>query len=114
MGKAVAMPLSGRRCPSCGKMYIWAPVACRNCGHTLLEDCEFDSRGIVYAVAEVSLPPLGLESESPYKLVMVDLYNGPRVLARYPSKNSGYENVQIGKTVHVWQEDGIPYAQLSD
>lgn len=71
-----------QRCVSCGAPQTLARYACRVCGSESLTWLDAVGTGTVYAVTVVTRAPSdAFRVLAPYTLVLVDLVEGPRVMA---------------------------------
>jgi hypothetical protein len=83
-----------QRCASCGAAQTLARYACRNCGSENLAWCDALGTGTVYATTLVTRAPSDdFRALAPYTLVLVDLDEGPRVMAH------GVAGLAIGDAV---------------
>lgn len=73
--------LEGAVCTSCGLKALPAPRRCGACGGTELTAYRFSGRGEVYSVTEVHEAPPGFDSQVPYLMALVQLEEGPLVVA---------------------------------
>jgi hypothetical protein len=87
--------VNGFDCPKCHWSDVFAVTVCPHCG-TPLEEAWFSGQGKVVTFTQIRYPPKGFESEAPYIVAMIDLENGPRVLARIVR---GSVDPQIGQSV---------------
>lgn len=72
-----------QRCAACGHAQLYFRAMCRACWSRSLEAVPASGQGTVYSftiVHQVGRP--ALDAETPFTLVLVDLDEGPRVLAR--------------------------------
>jgi uncharacterized protein len=69
-------------CLECGASQSLARYACRQCGSARLEWRDSDGRGTVYATTVVQRAPSDdFRALAPYTLALVDLDEGPRLMA---------------------------------
>jgi hypothetical protein len=87
--------VKGVSCPKCHWRDVFAVTVCPHCG-TPVEETSFLGQGKVATFTQIRYPPKGFESEAPYVVAMVDLDNGPRVLARIVKSSV---ELQIGQSV---------------
>ncbi len=93
--------LSTTRCRNCGAIH-WPPrVACPDCHAEDLEWIDLPSTGRIYAFSAVLAgAPLGMESEVPFAVGLVDLEGAPlRVFGRIDGRP--WNELKIGDTVRV-------------
>ncbi|MES2716127.1 MAG: OB-fold domain-containing protein [Pseudomonadota bacterium] len=71
-----------QRCEACALALTGQRFACTGCGSTRLAWCDAAGLGTVYAVSAVHRAPTeAWRALAPYTLVLVDLDEGPRVMA---------------------------------
>lgn len=71
-----------QRCEACGNALTGQRYACPRCGSLRLGWCDAAGTGTVYAVSAVHRAPTeAFRALAPYTLVLVDLDEGPRVMA---------------------------------
>jgi len=71
-----------QRCSACGQALTGQRSACTRCGSTDLLWCDASGSGTVYAASTVYRAPTeAWRALAPYTLVLVDLDEGPRVMA---------------------------------
>jgi uncharacterized OB-fold protein len=92
-----------QRCDACAA-YVWYPRAlCPSCGATALTWTEASDTGTVYAVSIHHRPARPDLSElTPYAIVLVDLDEGVRMLARAAVDDAG--SVAVGQRMR-WRPD---------
>lgn len=95
--------LTTTRCTACRALH-WQPrVVCPECLSEALEWVELPGRGTVYAhTALLKGAPLGMESELPITIALVELDVGTaklRVLSRVDG--AGYDDLRIGSAVNL-------------
>jgi uncharacterized OB-fold protein len=85
-----------QRCDACGAPQTLARYACRRCGRTSLSWVDSAGSGTVYATTVVTRAPSDeFRALAPYTLVLVDLREGPRVMAH------GAAGLAIGDAVEA-------------
>lgn len=83
-----------QRCEACGSALTGQRYACTRCGSARLAWCDAAGTGTVYAVSTVHRAPTeALRALVPYTLVLVDLDEGPRMMAH------GAPGLAIGERV---------------
>lgn len=92
---AESRQIPGYVCPKCNWFDVFKTTLCPNC-HVPVQETLFPGRGKVASFTVVRYPPKGFEGESPYVVALVDVDNGPRVMARINAKP---EDIEIGKQV---------------
>ncbi|MGP8077497.1 MAG: Zn-ribbon domain-containing OB-fold protein [Thermoplasmata archaeon] len=93
--------LSTTRCAGEGRL-LWPPrTACPYCHSETLEWVDLPAEGRIYAFSAVLAgAPLGMESEVPFSVGLVDLDGGPlRLFGRIEGR--GWESLRIGGRVRV-------------
>lgn len=71
-----------QRCEACGAALTGQRYACTRCASPRLAWCDAAGTGTVYAVSTVHRAPTeAFRARVPYTLVLVDLDEGPRVMA---------------------------------
>jgi uncharacterized OB-fold protein len=91
------------RCEACGR-FVWYPRAlCPHCGSDALAWTPSAGAGTVYAVSvHHKAPRPELAGLTPYAVVLVDLDEGVRMMAR--AVDADAEEVAVGQRV-VWRPD---------
>ena len=69
---------------------------CPSCHNGTVQGTFFPNQGKIATYTVIRYPPTGFEGESPYVVGLIDIENGPRVMARIIAKT---DDVQIGKSV---------------
>lgn len=90
-----------QRCDDCGKHVFYPRITCMHCGSIQLKWVLASGRGTVYAVSVVNRQA---EKGGPYNVVLVDLAEGPRMMARVDGV--GNDQVKIGMPVKAKIESG--------
>jgi len=83
-------------CPKCKWSGVFQTGPCPSCHNSTVEETLFSNRGKIATFTVIRYPPTGFEGESPYVVGLIDIENGPRVMARIIAKT---DDVQIGKSV---------------
>jgi uncharacterized OB-fold protein len=86
----------GFACPKCKWSGVFQPGLCPNCHNPAVQETMFSSTGKVATFTVIRYPPTGFEREAPYVVALIDIEEGPRVMARIVAKP---EEVEIGKSV---------------
>ncbi|NYT61683.1 Zn-ribbon domain-containing OB-fold protein [Alcaligenaceae bacterium] len=81
-------------CDSCGTHIFYPRILCTHCGSTQLKWVPVSGRGTVYAVSVVNRKQ---DRGGPYNVVLVDLEEGPRMMARVDGID--HDQVKIGMAV---------------
>lgn len=90
-------------CDSCGTHVFYPRILCTHCGGIQLKWVPASGRGSVYAVSIVNRRE---EQGGPYNVVLVDLEEGPRMMARVDGIK--HDQVKIGMPVKARIESGDP------
>ncbi len=94
-GLAVGV-LRYQQCPGCGAAQTGQRLACAACGSVQLAWCDAAGTGTVFAASTVHRAPTeAWRAVAPYTLVLVDLDEGPRVMAH------GAPGLVIGQRVRA-------------
>ncbi|MEM0359381.1 MAG: Zn-ribbon domain-containing OB-fold protein [Candidatus Hadarchaeales archaeon] len=92
--------LIGTKCGHCEKIFFPPRAICPNCrrvGH--LEPFKLSGRGRVYSFTTVYAGPRDFKDQIPYVLAIIELEEGPRVMAQITDCNG--EEVKIGDEVEM-------------
>ena len=73
--------LLGFRCLECDTVIFGPGTFCQRCTSAKLEPIEFSQTGILYSYTVVRIPSAGWPGPVPYILALVELSEGPQVLA---------------------------------
>jgi uncharacterized OB-fold protein len=103
--------LIGGRCENGHLMFPKRDV-CPVCGSRNVEEYEFSGKGKVLSWTIVRNPPSGFEYYKPYPLALVQLEEGPVVLAQltdvdFDEIDFGMEVEMVTRKVREFDEDGI-------
>ncbi|WP_456420941.1 Zn-ribbon domain-containing OB-fold protein [Thermococcus sp.] len=103
--------LIGGKCEN-GHVFFPYRSVCPVCGSRNVEEHEFGGRGKVLTWTIVRNPPSGFEYYKPYPLALVQLEEGPLVLAQLtdvePEEiHEGMEVEAVTRKVREFEEDGI-------
>ncbi|HUK51256.1 MAG TPA: OB-fold domain-containing protein [Terriglobales bacterium] len=88
-------PLAGYKCAKCNWSDVFAVATCPRC-HGETTQVTFPPEGEIASFTIVRYPPQGFEKQSPYAVALIDIKDGPRVMARV---SGVLEDLQIGKRV---------------
>jgi uncharacterized protein len=97
--------IMGTRCRKCGSLALPPRVVCSSCHSMDLEWIEFQGEGRLAAFTSIYIPPpfMALEGfgrKKPYVSGVVELKEGPRVVARIIGVDAGKpEKIKIGMAV---------------
>jgi uncharacterized OB-fold protein len=85
-----------QRCRACSRHVFYPRLVCSHCGSVELDWVPAGGRGTVYAVSVVNR---SAEKGGPYNVVLVDLAEGPRMMARVDGVPN--DAVRIGMAVQA-------------
>ena len=104
------MQITIRRCPSCSQRYLDDVDLCPACLQvTPTERIEVSGAGKIYSFSRVHVAPEQFKSIVPYYLAIVDLDEGPRMMARLQTQDG--DHVRIDAPVElVSSQDGYVFA----
>lgn len=92
--------LIGSHCDNCGENFFPIRNICPNCRRKgRMKNAKFAGKGTIYSHTLVTAPPTGFELEAPYAMAIIQLEEGPKVLAQVVDGN--YEKVKIGAPVEM-------------
>ena len=94
--------LEGYICEKCKWSDVFPVQTCPRC-HGPTTHTTFPGAGEVASFTVVRYPPQGFEKESPYVVALIDLKEGPRVMARVLAAP---EDLQIGQVVKFSRHNG--------
>ena len=98
-----------QRCAACGRALTLSRLACPHCGSAGLQWLTSKGSGRVYALTQVTRAPSeAFRALVPYTLVLVDLDEGPRVMAH------GVPGLLIGQRVRAqpWRTGALSLMQF--
>ncbi|AIU68948.1 AcaC [Thermococcus eurythermalis] len=103
--------LIGGKCEN-GHVFFPHRQVCPVCGSRNVEEYEFSGKGKVISWTIVRNPPSGFEYYKPYPLALVQLEDGPIVLAQLTDVDPeeidfGMEVEVVTKKIREFEEDGI-------
>lgn len=85
--------VNGFRCPKCNWSDFFETKTCPQC-HSKVNEVLLSGRGKVASFTVIRYPPKGFEEEAPYIVGLVDLENGPRVIARITANPEEFKIAQ--------------------
>jgi len=93
-----------QKCTDCGRLIFYPRPLCINCFSDQLEWQEVSGKGEVHTFSVIHAAPLvGFEEEMPYILAVVQLEEGPFMMANI--RNCDPDNVRVGLKVNVIFEE---------
>jgi len=104
--------LIGGKCKNCGHVHFPKRPVCPECGGKDIEDFQFSEKGKVVSWTIVRNPPSGYEYYKPYPIALVELEEGPILLAQLTDIDPeeidfGMEVEMVTRKVREFEEDGI-------
>lgn len=104
--------IMGTKCKTCGVLNFPPRADCTNCLSSDVEWVQLSGKGRLITYTTAHFAPVGFEDDAPYTLALVELEEGPRVLAHL-SKEISEEETKIGMTLELVSinlpEDRISY-----
>ncbi len=103
--------LIGTKCENCGKIYFPPRFLCPNCRRKgKLKEVKLSGKGKVFSFTIVHVPAKEHKNNSPYALAIVELEEGPRVIAQLV--DCDFDEIYVGMPVEVvfrriTEEDGL-------
>lgn len=95
--------VKGYGCPKCNWSDFSETKICPRC-YSVMNEVSFFGRGKIATFTVIRYPPSGFENQAPYVVGLIDLDNGPRVMARI---NANPDGLLIGQIVnYVGTVDG--------
>ncbi len=93
--------LEGTKCETCGTIYFPPRVICPKCRRKgkIVPFKNFSGKGKIVSWSVVYTPPAGFEELAPYILAIIELEEGPRVLAQVVDAKE--EDMAPGKEVEL-------------
>jgi uncharacterized protein len=70
-----------QRCTDCGVAYFYPRPVCPSCGSTAVEWFTASGRASLYSYVINHRPARGFEADAPYAIAVVQLAEGPRMMA---------------------------------
>ncbi|AEC52204.1 acaC protein [Pyrococcus sp. NA2] len=103
--------LIGGKCEN-GHVFFPKRPVCPVCGSRNIEDFEFSGKGKVITWTIVRNPPSGFEYYKPYPIALIQLEEGPIILAQLTDVEpedikEGMEVEMVTRKIREFDEDGI-------
>jgi uncharacterized OB-fold protein len=89
-----------QRCTSCGTAYFYPREVCPSCGSTAVEWFTTSGRATLYSYTINHRPPPGFGPE-PYAIAVVELAEGPRLMANIVGIENTPENLVLDMPLQV-------------
>ncbi|WP_224766355.1 Zn-ribbon domain-containing OB-fold protein [Nocardioides campestrisoli] len=70
------------RCGTCGHHFLYPRMCCPRCGSREVALVPASGRGTIASFVLNNRPPPGFEGQTPYAIALVDLEEGPRMMAQ--------------------------------
>ncbi|MCI0413518.1 OB-fold domain-containing protein [bacterium] len=104
------MQITIRTCPVCGNKYLDDVDLCPSCLNvTPTERAQINGAGKIYSFSRVHVAPEQFKSIVPYYLAIIDLDEGPRLMARLQTQEG--DHVRIDAPVELISvENGYVFA----
>ena len=77
--------VKGYSCPKCNWADFSETKICPRC-YGVVNEVSFSGRGKIATFTVIRYPPSGFENQAPYVVGLIDLDNGPRVIARIDAR----------------------------
>ncbi len=92
--------LIGSKCERCGKVFFPPRNLCPDCRRKgNVRPYKLKGRGRILSLTQVHVPAPGFEKQVPYYLALIEMEEGPRILAQLT--DVGQEPVDIGDEVEI-------------
>lgn len=98
--------LKGLKCKNCGRLYMHPKYICSDCGNEVLGEVNLKGTGEVFSYTTIRVPPLGLEDQAPYDLILVRLDEGINITGRV-AKGGDEAEIKIGKRAGFVESNGL-------
>lgn len=86
--------LIGYSCPKCQRSDFFETKTCPRC-HSKMSEVGFSGRGKLVTFTVIRYPPKGFEKDAPYVVGLIDLENGPRIIARIEANPEELEFAKV-------------------
>jgi uncharacterized OB-fold protein len=86
-------------CASCQQRSLYLRGHCPHCGADEPARQEASGQGTIYACTTVHRAPAAFRDEAPYVVALVELAEGPRIMARIDQGNGGEPRIGAPVTV---------------
>ena len=88
--------LTANKCKNCNKIFFPKQKICSECFYNYLEDIQLSGNGTVLTFTKIHTPPSGFETQTPYFIAIIQLYEGPKITAQIDA-----ETLKIADKVQV-------------
>jgi uncharacterized OB-fold protein len=90
-----------QRCNACGRHYFYPRTACPHCGSTDVAWVTVSGRGRLHTYVINHRPAPGFEDEAPYAIAVVELDEGPRMMANIAGVANTPEQLELDMPLDV-------------
>jgi uncharacterized OB-fold protein len=90
-----------QRCHACDRYYFYPRTACPRCGSTDVTWVSVSGRGRLHTYLINHRPARGFENEAPYAIAVVELEEGPRMMANIVGVPNTPEHLQLDMPLEV-------------
>ena len=90
-----------QRCNPCGRLYFYPRTACPLCGSTDVTWVTVSGRGRLHTYLINHRPAPGFENEAPYAIAVVELEEGPRMMANIVGVPNTPEELELDMLLEV-------------
>jgi len=90
-----------QRCLDCGKPFFYPRPCCPFCASDALEWITTSGRGTLYSYTINHRPAPGFEQDAPYAIAVVQLSEGPRMMANIVGIENTPDNLVLDMDVEV-------------
>ncbi len=87
--------LLGLKCLDCGEINIPPRMVCRNCGSLKMDIIQLSGRGKIVTFTCVHVPPESRHGQPPYIIIMVELDEGPWLMANLSGIESDTASMEL-------------------
>jgi uncharacterized protein len=90
-----------QRCDACARYYFYPRTACPRCGSTDVTWVTASGRGRLHTYLISYRPAPGFEDEAPYAIAVVELEEGPRMMANIVGVSNTPEELELDMPLEV-------------
>lgn len=90
-----------QQCNACGRHYFYPRNACPRCGSTDVTWVTVSGRGRLHTYLINHRPAPGFENEAPYAIAVVELEEGPRMMANIVGVPNTPEELELDMPLEV-------------
>jgi uncharacterized OB-fold protein len=98
---AAAGELRIQRCTDCGTPFFYPRTSCPHCGCGALEWFTTSGRATLYSYTINNRPAPGFEQDGPYAIAVVQLAEGPRMMANIVGIENTPDNLVLDMELEV-------------